>query len=105
MPWLAERPTTFPDVHWVPWVEVHPATARGQGLDDGAMVWVVSVRGRYRAQVKHFAGAARAVVNAPYGLRHPDGSLANPLQLLDGATDPLTDLASWCTTFVRLERA
>ncbi|MBI1722333.1 MAG: molybdopterin-dependent oxidoreductase [Gemmatimonadetes bacterium] len=104
-PWLAERPTTFPEVHWIPWVEVHPMTARELGLGDGAMVWVVSIRGRYLAQMKHFAGAARDVVNAPYGLRHPDGTLANPLQLLDGATDPLTDLASWCTTFVRLERA
>ncbi len=104
-PWLAERPTTFPDVHWVPWVEVHPETLRALGLDDGAMVWVESERGRYLAQAKRFAGAARAVVNAPYGLRHPDGSLANPLQLLDGMTDPLTDLASWCTTFVHLERA
>lgn len=103
-PWLAERPTTFPDVHWVPWVEVHPMTAHALGLADGAMAWVVSARGRYRAQVKHFAGTARDVVNAPYGLRHPDGALANPLQILDGSTDALTDLESWCTTQVRLER-
>jgi anaerobic selenocysteine-containing dehydrogenase len=104
-PWLAERPTTFPDVHWVPWVEVNPATARALGLADGVMAWVVSLRGRYRARVKHFPGAARDVVIAPYGLKHPDGELANPLQLLDGAADPLTGLPSWATTFVRLERA
>ncbi len=104
-PWLAERPTIFPDIHGVPWVEVHPATARSLGLADGSMAWVVSIRGRYRARVKHFNGAARDVVNAPYGLRHPDGELANPLQILDGAADPLTALPSWCTTFVRLERA
>ncbi|MBI4543490.1 MAG: molybdopterin-dependent oxidoreductase, partial [Gemmatimonadetes bacterium] len=104
VPWVAERPTTFPDVHWVPWIEVNPATAGALGLADGDLVWVVSSRGRYQAQVKHFAGAARDVVNAPYGLRHPDGVPANPLRLLDGASDPLTALASWCTTFVRLER-
>ncbi len=104
-PWLAERPTTFPDIHWVPWVEVNPVTALSLGLDDGAMAWVVSIRGRYRARIKHFPGTARDVVSAPYGLKHPDGELANPLQILDGATDPLTALPSWCTTFVRLERA
>ncbi|MDP3775215.1 MAG: molybdopterin-dependent oxidoreductase [Gemmatimonadales bacterium] len=104
-PWLAERPTIFPDVHWIPWVEVHPVTARELGLDDGTMAWVVSLRGRYRAQVKHFAGTARDGLGAPYGLSHPSGEPANPLQLLDGAADPLTDLPSWCTTFVRLERA
>ncbi|MEK7837545.1 MAG: molybdopterin dinucleotide binding domain-containing protein, partial [candidate division NC10 bacterium] len=104
-PWLAERPTIFPDVHWIPWVEVHPVTARELGLDDGTMAWVVSLRGRYRAQVKHFAGTARDGLGAPYGLSHPSGESANPLQLLDGAVDPLTGLPSWCTTFVRLERA
>ncbi len=104
-PWIAERTALFPDVYWVPWVEVNPSTARALGLDDGAMAWVVSLHGRYRARIKHFPGAAREVVNAPYGLRHADGELANPLQLLDGAADPLTGLPSWATTFVRLERA
>lgn len=103
--WMAERPTVFPDVHWTPWVEVSPATARALGLADGVMAWVISSRGRYRARVKHAPGAARDVVNSPYGLNHPDGEPANPLQILDGSSDPLTGLASWCTTFVRLERA
>ncbi|HYL20927.1 MAG TPA: molybdopterin-dependent oxidoreductase [Gemmatimonadales bacterium] len=104
-PWLAEQPALLLDVHWVPWVEVHPTTAAGLGLADGTLVQVVSARGRYRARLKLFAGAAPGHVNAPYGLKHPDGALANPLQLLDGATDPLTGLAAWCSTFVRLERA
>jgi anaerobic selenocysteine-containing dehydrogenase len=104
-PWLAEQPALFPDVHWVPWVEVHPATAAGLGLGDGTAVWVVSTRGRYRARLKLFPGTASGHVSAPYGLRHPDGELANPLQLLDGSTDPLTGLAAWFSTFVRLERA
>lgn len=104
-PWLLERPAVFPEVHWVPWIELHPATARNLGLADGEFVWVISRHGRYRARLKHFPGTARDTVNAPYGLRHPDGSLANPLQLLGGTTDPLTDLPSWCTTAVRLERA
>jgi anaerobic selenocysteine-containing dehydrogenase len=103
--WLAEQPSLTLDVHWIPWVEVHPATASRLGLDDGAMVSVVSARGRYRARVRHFVGTAPGHVNAPYGLKHPDGSLANPYQLLDGTTDPLTGLAAWHETLVRLEPA
>jgi len=104
-PWVAEQPTTFADRYWRPWIEVNPATAARYGLDDNASVWIVSAGGRYRARIKLFPGAAPDTVCAPYGLRHPNGELANPLQLLDGSTDPLTGLACWFTTSVRLERA
>jgi anaerobic selenocysteine-containing dehydrogenase len=104
-PWLAEQPTVFADRHWRPWVEVNPATAARLGLEDNASVWIISARGRYRALLKVFPGAAPDTVCAPYGLRHPDGELANPLQLLDGSTDPLTGLPCWFTSTVRLERA
>ncbi len=103
--WLAEQPGISPDVQWIPWVEVHPETARELGFGDGTGVWVVSARGRYRARLKEFPGTARENVCVPYGLRYPDGGVANPLQLLDGSTDPLTGLPSWFTSFVRLERA
>jgi anaerobic selenocysteine-containing dehydrogenase len=103
--WIVEQPTVFPDVLWIPWVEVAPATARDLGFGDGTMVWVVSAQGRYRARLKVFPGTAPENVCAPYGLRHPDGEQANPLRLLDGSFDPLTGLASWSSTFVRLERA
>lgn len=103
--WLAEQPGIFPDVLWHPWVEVAPETARMLGLSDDTLVWVVSPRGRYQAQLKVFPGTAPETLCAPYGLRHPDGQPANPLQLLDGSTDPITGLPSWSSTFVRLERA
>jgi anaerobic selenocysteine-containing dehydrogenase len=103
-PWLAEQPSLTLDVHWIPWIELNPATAAAAGLDDGTMVWVISARGRYQARVRRFPGTAPGHVNAPYGLKHPDGALANPFQLLDGTTDPLTGLAAWHSTFVRLER-
>jgi assimilatory nitrate reductase catalytic subunit len=104
-PWLAEQPSIFAGRLWVPWVEVHPQTAAALGLGDGVLVWIRSARGRYRARVKVFPGTAPENVTAPYGLRHPDGELANPLQLLDGSIDSLTGLPSWFTTPVRLERA
>jgi len=103
--WLVEQPGIFPDVPWVPWLEVSPTTVQSLGLHDGTMVWVVSSRGRYRARLKEFPGTTPEIVCAPYGLRHPDGGLANPLGLLDGPGDPLTGLPSWFTTYVRLERA
>jgi anaerobic selenocysteine-containing dehydrogenase len=106
-PWLAEQPTLFPDVHWVPWVEVHPTTAAQLGLADATDVRVTSARGHYRARLRVFPGTPVGHVVAPYGLRHPgpEGELANPFQLLDGTTDPLTGLEAWDGSFVRLERA
>ncbi len=103
--WLVEQPSLLPEVFWRPWVEVSAATASELGLADGTMVWVVSARGRYRARLAVFPGAAPETVCAPYRLAHPDGELANPLQLLDESRDPLTGLAAWFTTQVRLERA
>jgi anaerobic selenocysteine-containing dehydrogenase len=97
------RASVFPNVHWVPWVEVHPETAHSLGLGDNTMVWVISQQGRYRARLKLFHGTAHENVCAPYGLRHPE--LANPLQLLSGSRDSLTGLPAWFSTYVRLERA
>jgi anaerobic selenocysteine-containing dehydrogenase len=103
--WLAEQPGIFPDVKWIPWVEVHPETAHELGLSGDTEVWVVSPSGRCRARLVESPGTAHENVCMPYGLRHPDGELASPLQLLDGSVDPLTGLPSWITTHVRLERA
>jgi anaerobic selenocysteine-containing dehydrogenase len=103
--WMAEVPGIFPHVYWDPWVEVNPETALSLDFDDGAMVWIVSARGRYRARLKVSSGTAPENVCAPYGMRHPGGELANPLQLLADSTDPLTGLPSWHSTRVRLEKA
>jgi anaerobic selenocysteine-containing dehydrogenase len=103
--WLAEQPGIFPDVLWHPWVEVAPETAQALGLSDDTSVWVVSPRGRYRAHLKVSPGTAPETACAPYGLRQPDGQVANPLRLLDDSNDRLTGLPSWSSTFVRLERA
>jgi len=103
--WLAEQAATFPDVQWTPWVMAAPATARAHGLEEDSVVWIVSPRGRYRARLKLSPGTAPGTVCAPFGPRHPDGELANPLGLLEHATDRLTGLPAWFTTFVRLERA
>lgn len=103
--WLAEQPTIVPDLQWIPWVDVHPETARELGIDDEAPVWIVSRQGRYRARLHTFVGTARDVLCAPYGLRHPDGELASPLRLLDGSTDSLTGLPAWSRTSVRVEPA
>ncbi len=103
--WLAERPTPFPEVYWHPWVEVNPVTAEELGLHHDGRAWMVSPHGRYEVRIQVFPGTAPGAVTAPYGLRHPDGSLANPLQLLDDSADPLTGLQSWFSTHVRLQLA
>jgi anaerobic selenocysteine-containing dehydrogenase len=103
--WLVEQPGIFPDVKWIPWVEVNSETAHELGLSGGTEVWVVSPGGRCRARLVESPGTAHDNVCMPYGLRHPDGEPASPLQLLDGSMDPLTGLPSWITTHVRLERA
>jgi anaerobic selenocysteine-containing dehydrogenase len=103
--WMAEVPGLFPSVHWDPWVEINPETAHSLDLHDGNMVWVVSARARYRARLRFFHGTAPDNVGAPYGLRHPEGELANPVQILVDPADPLTGLPSWQSTRVRIERA
>jgi anaerobic selenocysteine-containing dehydrogenase len=103
--WLVEQPSLLPEVFWIPWVEVSSGTASELGVADGTMVWVVSARDRYRARLKIYPGTAPGTVCAPYRLRHPDGSQANPLRLLDDSRDPLTGLSAWFTTQIRLERA
>jgi len=104
-PWLAEQPAVFPDVQWVPWVSVAPATARAMGLTADDMVWVVSPRDRYRARLQVSGGIAPGTVAAVIGLRHPNGEAANPLRLLDDSADRLTGMPAWFTTHVRLEMA
>ncbi len=103
--WLAEQPSLFPEVHWRPWVEVNPVTAKELGLHDHDRAWVVSPSGRYEVRIRVFPGTAPGSLTAPYGMRQPDGTPANPLQLLDGLVDPMTGLESWYSTRVRLERA
>jgi anaerobic selenocysteine-containing dehydrogenase len=103
--WMAERPSVLPGIEWDPWVEVSPETAHHLGLEDGNAVDVVSERARLRARLKVSPGTAPGTVCFPYRLRHRDGSVANPLRLLNDEEDPLTGLRSWFSTTVRLENA
>ena len=103
--WLAEQPSLLPEVYWHPWVEINPITAREFGLENNERAWVVSPSGRYEVRIKVFGGTAPGALTAPYGLRQPDGAVANPLRLLDGSVDSMTGLESWISTAVRLERA
>ncbi|MFQ5550661.1 MAG: molybdopterin dinucleotide binding domain-containing protein, partial [Gemmatimonadales bacterium] len=103
--WLLEQPSNMHEIHYDPWVEVGPATARELDLAEGSAVWVVSRQGRCQARVTISSGTAPHTVCVPYGPVHADGRVANPLRLLVNESDPLTGLQSWFTTFVRLERA
>ncbi len=55
---------------WVTTVELHPATARRLGIEEGSAVWVESASGRIQAKVRVFEGAREDTASIPMGLGH-----------------------------------
>jgi menaquinone reductase, molybdopterin-binding-like subunit len=107
MPWLLEHLGVLTGHAWETWVEIHPETARAQGLRSGQRVRVESPEGRFDATLRFFAGAQPGVVNVPYGLHtrvdgwgEPRG--ANPLVAVGQRVDAVTGLPDWYSTRVRL---
>ncbi|MFB3812473.1 MAG: molybdopterin-dependent oxidoreductase [Terriglobales bacterium] len=50
-----------------PELEIHPATARQYGIEDGEWVWLETPRGRVQQKVRHVDGMQPRVVHAPHG--------------------------------------
>jgi anaerobic selenocysteine-containing dehydrogenase len=95
---------------WDSWLEIHPETAHQFGIEDGAMVWVESRRGRVQARARLFEGARPGVVHLPLGYGRATGSPwacrgANPLQIVEQKFDPLTALPLNSGTQVKVYRA
>ena len=95
---------------WDSWLEIHPETAHQFGIQDGAMVWVESRRGRVQARARYFEGARPGVVHVPLGYGRAAGSRwacrgANPLQIVEQKLDPLTALPLSSGTQVKVYRA
>ena len=84
---------------------VSAATATALGLEEDSWVRVVSEMGGYTARLRISPGVPPHSVCAVHGLRARDGGPADPFALMDGTVDPLTEIPSRFTTFVRLERA
>ena len=64
-PWLRE---IRPD----PIVEIHPDTARKEGIEEGQWVWIESPRGRVKERAKFNRGIDPRVVVAEHGWWYPE---------------------------------
>jgi assimilatory nitrate reductase catalytic subunit len=80
-------------------VEVHPDTAAGAGLADGAPAWVVSRRGRARALVRYTPGPRPDTVFLPFHFAAEQSAnlVTNP------ALDPVSGMPEFKACAVRLE--
>lgn len=93
---------------WDSWLEMNPATAARLGLEDRAPVWVESQFGKVRTKVRLVAGLRPDVVALPYNQghrtvgRYARGRGVNGLTLMGPDTEPLTGLASFMNTRVRV---
>lgn len=96
---------------WDSWLEMNPETARRLGLEDKDLVWVESPFGRVRTKVRFVPGLRPDVVNLPYNQGHRAvGRWAkdrgvNGLELMGPDTEPLTGLAAFTNTRVRVYKA
>jgi anaerobic selenocysteine-containing dehydrogenase len=65
VPWLRE-------LHREPVVEIHPETAKKEGIDEGDWVVIESPRGRARQRAKFFAGIDPRVIGAQHAWWFPE---------------------------------
>jgi len=65
VPWLRE-------LHTDPVVEIHPATAQKEGINEGDWVIIESPRGKVRQRAKIFAGMDSRVIGAQHGWWFPE---------------------------------
>jgi molybdopterin-containing oxidoreductase family iron-sulfur binding subunit len=90
---LQQTPDPATKIGWQTWVEVHPETAVGLGVETGDVVNVTAGSRTARAVVYVYPGARRQTVAMPIGRGHTAyGRYAkdfgsNPLALLDGVVD------------------
>jgi anaerobic selenocysteine-containing dehydrogenase len=65
VPWLRE-------LHREPTVEIHPDTAKKEGIDDGDWVFIESARGKVKQRAKYFAGLDPRIVSAEHAWWFPE---------------------------------
>ncbi|MBI5936199.1 MAG: molybdopterin-dependent oxidoreductase [Chloroflexi bacterium] len=95
---------------WDSWLEMNPEAARELGLAENDRVNVESQFGRVRTTVKLVAGLRPDVVNMPFNQghtavgRYAKGRGVNGLEIMNPASEPLTGLASFTNTRVKVTR-
>ncbi|MBI5841923.1 MAG: molybdopterin-dependent oxidoreductase [Chloroflexi bacterium] len=96
---------------WDSWLEMNPESARRLGLEDQDRVKVESPFGGINTKVRYVAGLRPDVVNLPFNQGHTavgrfaKGRGVNGLEILNPASEPLTGLAAFTNTRVKVSRA
>ena len=108
LPSLQEISGMTVDETWDSWLEMNPASARDRGLRDRQPVWVESPFGKLKTKVRFVPGLRPEMVSLPYNQGHRGvGRYArdrgvNGLELMGAASEPLTGLAVFGNTRVRV---
>jgi len=96
---------------WDSWLEMNPETAHELGLHDKDLVWIESPYGKAKTKLRYVKGVRPDVVNLPYNQGHTAiGRWAkdrgvNGLDLLNPMSEPLSGLAAFTNTYVKVYRA
>jgi len=110
MPTLLEISGMTVGETWSSWLEMNPETATSLGLKDKDTVSVESAFGKIQTKVRLVKALYPEVVNLPYNLGHTAGGRfaknrgVNGLELLNPASEPLTGLAAFTNTRVKVYR-
>lgn len=111
MPTLQEISGMTVGETWDSWLEMNPESAHKLGLADKDRVKVESPFGRISTKVRLVAGLCPDVVNMPLNQGHTavgrfaKGRGVNGLELLNPVSEPLTGLAAFTNTRVKVSRA
>ncbi len=96
---------------WDSWLEMNPETAHHMHVENHDAVWIESPFGRAQTTVRLVPGLRPDVVNLPYNQGHRAGGRwaqnrgINGLELLAPDSEPLTGLAAFTNTRVKVYRA
>jgi len=110
MPTLQEISGMTVGERWDSWLEMNPETAHGLGLHDKDLVWVESPFGKLKTKMRFVKALRPDVVNLPYNQGHTAvGRWAkdrgvNGLEILNPASEPLSGLAAFTNTRVKVYR-
>ncbi|MBU2548278.1 MAG: molybdopterin-dependent oxidoreductase [Proteobacteria bacterium] len=91
-------------------VEINPQTAAARHLKNGERAWLATRKGRLMVRVYLYDGARPDTVFAPIGLGHIGyghylrGKGVNPMEIVEGWTDPLSGQALWWATRANLTK-
>jgi anaerobic selenocysteine-containing dehydrogenase len=111
MPTLQEISGMTVGETWGSWLEMNPETAHELDLHDKDIVWIESSYGKVKTKLRYVAGVRPDVVNLPYNQGHKAvGRWAkdrgvNGLDLLNPMTEPISGLAAFTNTYVKVYRA